>query len=53
MIIEDTFGWKSRKFTKSQLTDIIHNEVSNPIPTQTQTKTKISSNGAGSSTDPL
>lgn len=51
MIIEDTFGWKSRKFTKSQLTDIMHNELSNP--TQTKPQTKPSSNGAGSSTDPL
>lgn len=47
MIINDKFEWTNNKFTKSQLTDIISEEVPSQISTQ------VSNNGAGSSTDPL
>ena len=47
MIINDKFEWTNNKFTKSQLTDIISEEVPSQISTH------VSNNGAGSSTDPL
>ena len=49
MIITDNFEWIHSKFTKSQLTDIMSQEIS--IITHHQYKNSCS--GAGSSTDPL
>ena len=49
MIITDNFEWTHSKFTKSQLTDIMSQEIS--IITHHQYKNSCS--GAGSSTDPL
>ena len=47
MLITDGFEWINSKFIKSQLTDIIKEEISTPISVQK------SNNGEGSSSDPL